>query len=97
MTFCHTGHRTQGKFLKLIYSIEKPFMYTAEDIRPMDIIITPTLEGILSTGLYRKPTHIDQYLQWESCHHIPAKYRVISTHTHRALQIPKMGIKQDTQ
>ena len=34
--------------------------------------------------LYRKPTNMDQYLQWDSHHHLSAKYSVINALTHRA-------------
>ena len=33
--------------------------------------------------MYRKPTHTDQYLQWDSHHNLAAKYSVLSTLTHR--------------
>ena len=35
----------------------------------------------LCTG---KPTHIDQYLQWDSHHYLSAKFSVIHTLSHRA-------------
>ena len=34
--------------------------------------------------MYHKPTHTDQYLQWDSHHSLSAKYSVIGTPTHRA-------------
>ena len=34
--------------------------------------------------MYQKPTHTDQYLQWDSHHSLSSKYSVIGTLTHRA-------------
>ena len=50
----------------------------------LDTIVKPDTDGKLSITVYRKPTHLDQYLQWYSHHHLSAKYSVISTLTHRA-------------
>ena len=37
----------------------------------------------LITSVYRKPTHTDLYLQWDSHHHLAAKFSVINTLKHR--------------
>ena len=50
----------------------------------LDTIVKPEADGKLSITVYRKPTHMDQYLQWDSHHHLSAKYSVINTLTHRA-------------
>ena len=50
----------------------------------LDTLATPLADKSLSFKLYCKPTHTDQYLQWESCHSLSAKYSVICTLTHRA-------------
>ena len=44
----------------------------------------PQADHSLSITVYHKPTHTDQYLQWDSCHNLAAKYSVIGTRTHRA-------------
>ena len=36
-----------------------------------------------SIGVYRKPTHTDLYLPWDSNHNIAAKYSMINTLSHR--------------
>ena len=36
---------------------------------------------------YHKPTHTDQYLQWDSHHNLSAKYSVLGTLTHRAKSV----------
>ena len=53
----------------------------------LDILIIPNEDGSLSTTGYRKPTHTDLYLQWDSHHTIPTKYSVIGTLHHRAQTI----------
>ena len=50
----------------------------------LDTLVTPCSEGSLSTKVYRKPTHTDLYLQWDSHHTISAKYSVVNTLHHRA-------------
>ena len=51
---------------------------------PLDTILKPAADGTLSIPVYRKPTHINQYLQWDSHHHLSAKFSVIHTLFHRA-------------
>ena len=53
----------------------------------LDILITPEEDEILSTTVYRKPTHTDLYLQWDSNHTVPSKYSVVGTLHHRAQNI----------
>ena len=49
-----------------------------------DTIVKPKADGSLSITVYRKPTHTDQSLQWDSHHHLSAKFIVITTLSHRA-------------
>ena len=39
----------------------------------LDILITPGRDGSLSTYVYRKPTHTDLHLQWDSHHTLNIK------------------------
>ena len=50
----------------------------------LDTLVTINQDNTLSTSVYRKPTHTDQYLHWDSNHHITAKQSVFNTLTHRA-------------
>ena len=50
----------------------------------LDTTVKPEADGSLSITVYRKPTHTDQYLQWDSHHHLSAKFSVIHTLSHRA-------------
>ena len=47
----------------------------------------PEEDGSLKTTVFRKPTHTDLYLQWDSHHTLPSKYSVIGTLLHRAKTI----------
>ena len=49
----------------------------------LDTLVTPLADNSLSFQVYRKPTHTDQYLQWESYQSLSSKYSVIGTLTHR--------------
>ena len=50
----------------------------------LDILVTPEDDGSLKTSVFRKTTHTDLYLQWDSHHTIPSKYSVAGTLFHRA-------------
>ena len=67
--------------------------FTAENARAdgslpfLDTLVTAKGDGSLSTSIYRKPTHTNQYLQWDSHHAIANKYSVINSLLHRAKNI----------
>ena len=77
-------------FLQHLNSIDHHIQFTKEDSRSdgsmpfLDILITPRQDGSLKTTVYRKPTHTDLYLQWDSNHTITSKYSVVDTLHHRA-------------
>ena len=87
-TIIYTAHKES--FLDHLNSIDDHIQFTNEDPRPdgsmafLDILITPDQDGSLSTTVYRKPTHTDFYLQWDSHHTVSAKYSVVGTLYHRA-------------
>ena len=51
------------------------------------MLITPDEDGRLNTTVYRKATHTDQYLHWDSHHAITSKYSMEGTLFHRARTI----------
>ena len=63
----------------------------------MDTSVTINEDGSLNTRVYRKPTHTDLYLQWDSHHSIAAKYSVINTIHHRtkAVSSNKQLLKEE--
>ena len=85
----HKEVNKQG-FLQHINSVDPPIGFTVEDnkedgsIPYLDTIVKPEADGTLSITVYRKPSHTDQYLQWDSHHHLSAKFSVIHTFSHRA-------------
>ena len=65
----------------------------------LNTIVKPEADGGLSITVYRKPTHTDQYLQWDSHHNLSAKFSVINTLSHRAKTVcsnPEL-LKQDKE
>ena len=48
----------------------------------LDTLVQPEADNSLTIKMYYKPTHTDQYLQWDSHHNHSAKYSVIGTLTH---------------
>ena len=85
----HKEANKQG-FLQHINSVDPAIRFTVEDNKEdgsilfLDTIVKPEVDGSLSITVYRKPTHTDQYLQWDSHHHLSAKFSVIQTLSHRA-------------
>ena len=77
-------------FLQHINSVDPAIKFIVEDNKEdgaipfLDTTVKPEADGKLSITVYRKPTHTDQYLQWDSHHHLSAKFSVIHTLSHRA-------------
>ena len=88
----HKEVNKQG-FLQHINSVDPAIKFTVEDNKQdgsipfLDTIVKPEAHGTLSITVYRKPTHTDQYLQWDSHHHLSAKFSVIHTLSHRATTV----------
>ena len=87
-TILESPHKTS--FLEHLNSIDHQIQFTSEEagiggsIPFLDVLIMPDEEGNLKTTVYRKPTHTDLYLQWESNHQVSSKYSVIGSLKHRA-------------
>ena len=92
-TFVIIKKTQKESLISHINSIDEKIQFTMEDSREdgsmpfLDTLVTPCSEGNLSTRVYRKPTHTDLYLQWDSHHTIAAKYSVVGTLHHRAKAI----------
>ena len=80
-------------FLDHINSIDPAIKFTVEGTQGngaipfLDTLVTLLADNSLSITVYCKPSHTDQYLQWDSLHSLSAKYNVIGTLTHRAKTI----------
>ena len=97
----HQAH--QEEFLQHINTVDPSIQFTVEEAKEdgsipfLDTIIRPEVDGTFTIGVYRKPTHTDLYLPWDSNHNIAAKYSVINTLTHRAHTIcstPELAKKE---
>ena len=80
----------QEEFLQHINTVDPSIQFTVEEAKEdgslpfLDTIIKPEEDRSFTIGVYRKPTHTDLYLPWDSNHNIAAKYNVINILTHRA-------------
>ena len=92
-TFTIIRRTQKDAFLEHINSIDDNIHFTCEDPREdgsisfLDILITPDEDARLNTTVYRKLTHTDQYLNWDSHHVITSKYSMMGTLYHRARTI----------
>ena len=77
-------------FQEHIISIDSAIKFTVEGnqgngpIPFLDTLVTPEADNSISITVYCKPTHTDQFLQWDSHHNLSAIFSVIGTLTHRA-------------
>ena len=63
----------------------------------LDTLVTTEPNNTFSTTVYRKPTHTDQYLHWDSNHHITAKHSVFNTLANRAKVVSSSQDKLDQE
>ena len=81
---------SKDEFFHHINSIDPRIQFTSEDSKPdgsipfLDSLVMPQPDGSIKTTVFKKPTHTDMYLHWDSYHHLSAKYSVINTLRHRA-------------
>ena len=71
-TFTIIHEQDKDSFLDHLNNIHPSIKFTREETRPdgaipfLDILITHKDDGTLQTSVYRKTTHTDLYLQWDS-------------------------------
>ena len=81
------------EFIQHINTVDPSIQFTVEEAKEdgsipfLDTIIRPEADGTFTIGVYRKPTHTDLYLPWDSNHNIAAMYSMINTLSYRALTI----------
>ncbi|XP_040922260.1 uncharacterized protein LOC121200823, partial [Toxotes jaculatrix] len=80
-------------FTEHINSVDKNIKFTREDVKDnhlpfLDCDVHLAEDRSLYIGVYRKPTHTDQYLLFDSHHPLEHKLGVIRTLEHRADNIP---------
>ena len=97
----HNSHKEE--FLCHINTVDPPFQFTVEEAKDdgsipfLDTIIIPEADDTFTIEVYRKHTHTDLYLPWDSSYNLAAKYSVIKTLTHRTHTIcstPKLIEKE---
>ena len=91
------------EFLQHINFIELYIQFTTEDIHTdgslpfLDTLITSGPDNTLLTTVYRKPTHTNKYLHWDSHYNLPVKLSAFNYLTHTAKTVcanPKLLHKE---
>ncbi len=67
---------------------------TNGDLAFLDLNVYRTIEGKLETAVYRKPTHTDKYLSYNSHHPVSHKKSVAKTLLQRAEHLPSNSDSQ---
>ena len=81
---------TKRGVLEHLNSLDPHIQFTSEISREdrsmpfLDTLVMSQPYKSLITTVHRKPTHSDLYFQWDSQHHLAAKYSAINTWTYRA-------------
>ena len=88
-TFVITKAEHSQALLHHINSQDPHIQFTMEPTQKgslpfLDTLVTIEPNNTFSTTVYRRPTHTDHYLHWDSNHHITAKQSVYNTLAHRA-------------
>ena len=89
-TFVIHKEVNKNDFPQHINSVDPALKFTVENNKEdgsipfLDTIVKPEVDSGLSSTVYRKPIHTDQYLQWDSHHNLSAKFSVIKTLSLRA-------------
>ena len=98
-TFIIIQKAEKDNFLQHLNTIDENIHFTCEEadedgsIAFLDMLITPDKDGRLNTSVYRKATHTDQYLHWDSHHAVASKYSVVGTLFHRVRTICSTPMK----
>ena len=84
-TYCALKIQERDVFHRHLNSIEKTVQFTVEKgsesrLPFLDVLITREPDNTLATAVYRKPTHTDKYLDFQSNHP--------TSHNHRARNLP---------
>ena len=85
--------------LQHLNSIEPSIQFTVEreingHLAFLDLNVHRTVEGKLETDVYRKPTHTDKYLSYDSHHPVSHKRSVAKTLLQRAESLPSNSDSQ---
>ena len=78
-TFVVIESSRKEDFLDHINNMDPHIQFTTEDAKPdgslpfLDTIVLKKPDNFLLTSVYRKLTHTDLYLQWDSHNHLSAK------------------------
>ena len=90
-----------SKFHNTLNVVNPKISFTLEtenngQISFLDILITRK-NGTITIGVYRKPTHTDRYLDFNSHHKLKHKLRTASTLLNRAINLPSTskGVKKE--
>ena len=96
-----TGQNSQD-LLQHINNQDPHIQFTVEPTQQgslpfLDTLVTIEPDNTFSTTVYRKPTHTDQYLHWDSNHHITTKESVYNTLAHGAKIVSSTQDKLDRE